>query len=470
MGRLLRELTPFASGFHRLGAELRHRRLSRELSQEQLGDLIHHSGALVSKVEKAERRPGLEFCRLADEALGTDGVLTRLWHAAAPPPDAATPPPKTAPAVDDIAEASLRWAEDVSDAVEVICRMWRSEMDRRTLLASSAWASTAFITPLHAWLADKPDVLAGRAGRLIGQAEVDTLWTMSVSFADADNQLGGGYARPTLIHYLDTVVRPLLVHGDYTERIGREALAATARLCDVCGGMSFDSADHGSAQRYYIQALRLAHASGNRALAAKILSDMAKQAQHLGNADQALQLATAGYDAGLRGGSPTTAARCAAMQGRAHALRGDSAAAARSRLLAEKTLDVEASETEPVWIRFFTPVELTNEAMYMAADLGQYREVRHVAPIIMKNSDGMQRRRMRSTATLAHGYLSGKDTDVDHACELLTSILPGLPSMRSASVHNRVNDVRRGLIPYRDRPSVRHVESLYEHTLTTAAV
>lgn len=166
-------------------------------------------------------------------------------------------------------------------------------------------------------------MLTGRVGRSIGQAEVDILWTMSAMFADASVQFGGGYA----------------------------------------ANMSFDSAEHGSAQRYYVQALRLAHASGDRALGAKILSDMSKQAQHLGNADQALELATAGYDAGLRGGSPTTAARCAVLQGRAQALRGDAAAAARCRLLAEKTLDVKALEAEPMWIQFFTAVTLTAEAM-----------------------------------------------------------------------------------------------------------
>jgi len=477
-GRSLRELTPLVSGLHRLGAELRYRRVTRELSQIQLGRLIHHSGALVSKVEKAERRPGVEFCRLADEVLETSGVLTRLWHAAAPPPApaSASTPDIAVAATDDIAEVSLRWADDVSGVIEVVCRMWRSEMDRRSLLVSSAWASTGFVGPLHAWLACRPDVVtgvpAGRGGRLVGQAEVDALWAMGVSFSDADNLLGGAYARSTLVHYLDATVRPLLLHGDCTERVGREVMAAAARLCDICAFMCFDSDRHGLAQRYFVQALRLAQASGDRALAAHILGDMSVHAHHRGDADQALALATAGYEAALRGGSPADAARCAALQGRAHALRGDAAAAAKSRLLAEQALDVEASDV-PAWIRFFTPVALTFQAQYTAADLGQCREVQRLAPAVIDTIDGRQRRKVLSTAMLAHSYLpgpgAGTDADVDHACELLIDVLPALPSLTSARVHERVDKVRRGLIPYRDRASVRQFEGLYEHMLVTAA-
>lgn len=425
-------------------------------------------GALTSHADGTR----LEFCQLTDEVLETGGVLSRLWHSTAPD-DTASNCDTEVSTTDDVVEAGLRWSDDVSEAVEVTCRMWRSEMDRRTLLASSAWASTAFFGPFRAWLAGQPDVIStGRMGRSIGQAEVDALWTMSVSFTDADNLLGGGYARSTLIHYLDTAVRPLLLHGDYTERVGREVMAAAARLCDLCAFMSFDSAEHGLAQRYFVQALRLAHASGNRALGAHILGDMSKQAQHLGNADQALELATAGYDAGLRAGSPATASRCAILQGRAHAVRGDAAAAARSRLLAEKTLDVEPAEVEPVWIRFFTDVALAAEAQNLAADLGQHREVQRIAPTVISpnTKDGRQRRRVLGTVTLAHSHLpsTGAGADVDYACELLTSVLPSLPALTSARIHSRVDEVRRGLIPYSDRPSVRQFEGLYNNTVVAA--
>lgn len=90
-------------------------------------------------------------------------------------------------------------------------------------------------------------------------------------------------ARFTLLHYLDHVVITLL-HGAYDNTIGRELMAATARLCDLCAFMSFDSGRQRLTQRYYIQALRLAQASGHRALGAHILADMSMQAHYLGDA------------------------------------------------------------------------------------------------------------------------------------------------------------------------------------------
>ncbi|MGH3925475.1 MAG: helix-turn-helix domain-containing protein, partial [Pseudonocardiaceae bacterium] len=73
MGRPPRELTPLESALHFFGAELRHWRTLRELSQTGLGRLTHDSGALISKVEKGERFPGLDLAQRLDDALGTGG-------------------------------------------------------------------------------------------------------------------------------------------------------------------------------------------------------------------------------------------------------------------------------------------------------------------------------------------------------------------------------------------------------------
>ena len=82
-GRPGRDLTPEVSAAHRLGAELRRWRAERGLTQGQLGELLHHSAALIGKIEKADRRASRDLCRRADEALATGGRLTRLWLAAA---------------------------------------------------------------------------------------------------------------------------------------------------------------------------------------------------------------------------------------------------------------------------------------------------------------------------------------------------------------------------------------------------
>ena len=59
MGQVPRELTPLESALHFFGAQLRHWRTVRQLSQAALGQRTHESGALIGKIEKGERFPSL---------------------------------------------------------------------------------------------------------------------------------------------------------------------------------------------------------------------------------------------------------------------------------------------------------------------------------------------------------------------------------------------------------------------------
>ncbi|MGH3933332.1 MAG: helix-turn-helix domain-containing protein, partial [Pseudonocardiaceae bacterium] len=262
MGRPPRELTPQESALHFFGAELRHWRTVRELSQTALGLLTHDSGALISKIEKGERFPTLAFAQRMDEALVTGGVLERLWpqlkqeraHNCALASDP-IPSGECLPA-----DLGLLWLDTAAATVEVVGKLWRADVERRSVLITAAWVASAFADPIREWLLNRADeVHQERPGRLVGQSDIDALWAMCESFTDADQRLGGGYARSTLMDYVNLVVLPLL-HGRYSCAIGRELMAATARLCDLCGFMSYDSGRQGLAQRYFIQALRLAQA------------------------------------------------------------------------------------------------------------------------------------------------------------------------------------------------------------------
>lgn len=79
MPQVPRELTPLASTRAFFGAELRHWRQHRQLSQHELGRCVHASGDLICKIEKALRWPPEDFPALCDSVLDTGGILTRLW-------------------------------------------------------------------------------------------------------------------------------------------------------------------------------------------------------------------------------------------------------------------------------------------------------------------------------------------------------------------------------------------------------
>jgi transcriptional regulator with XRE-family HTH domain len=73
-----RELDPGASTLAFFGAELRRHRIAASLSQDDLGRVINFSGALVGRVEMAERMPSQDFAERCDEALSTGGFFGRF--------------------------------------------------------------------------------------------------------------------------------------------------------------------------------------------------------------------------------------------------------------------------------------------------------------------------------------------------------------------------------------------------------
>lgn len=464
MGQTPRELTPLESSVHFFGAELRHWRILRGLSQAAVGRLTHDSSALIGKIEKGQRHPSRAIAQRLDTVLETGGALMRLWPRIERGRAMDRSPSDGTGQGDGYRDGDLGldWAATPDAAIAFVGELWRAELNRRSLLTTTAWVAAAFAAPTREWMLDRSDEdLESRAGsHRVGQVDVEALWSMCGAFTDADHRLGGGYARSTLVHYLNQVVLPLL-HGSYPDRIGRELMAATARLCNLCAFMSFDSGHQGLAQRYFIQGLRLAQASGNRALGAHILADMSMQAHYLGDAGQALALADAGYCTGQDAGSPSTTARCTAMRGRAHALEGDRRASDKARVAAECALNSATPATEPAWIQFFTPAQMSAEFVYMSEDLGRRLEVQRMAPLVLASSDEMQRRHVLTTTALAAAYLSEGSTsggDVDRTCLLLGEVLPTLSSLSSSRSLGRVNSLRRALSVYAHRPAVQELE------------
>jgi transcriptional regulator with XRE-family HTH domain len=78
----MREIDGTASPLAFFGAELRRARSEAGLSQEQLGQRIGYSGTMVGKIETGERAPSEDIAERADEALGSKGLLVRIYDLA----------------------------------------------------------------------------------------------------------------------------------------------------------------------------------------------------------------------------------------------------------------------------------------------------------------------------------------------------------------------------------------------------
>ncbi|MFG2956083.1 helix-turn-helix domain-containing protein [Streptomyces sp. NPDC048291] len=78
-----KDLDPSSSPRALLGAELRHARERKGLSQAELGQRLFVSGSFIGQLEAGTRRMQPEYARLLDETLGTDDFFRRNSEAAA---------------------------------------------------------------------------------------------------------------------------------------------------------------------------------------------------------------------------------------------------------------------------------------------------------------------------------------------------------------------------------------------------
>lgn len=204
----------------------------------------------------------------------------------------------------------LSYAPTVAGAIEQVCELWRSDVGRRDLLTGSAVAASALVEPSRDWLISGKDPQVERAaGARVGMADVAAVKAMTTALTDLDHRFGSGHVRPVLVHYLNSVVSGLL-SGAYREQVGRELFAAVARLTELGGYMAVDTGQPGLAQRYYIQALRLAQAAGDRAYGGYVLAaSMSHLAAQLGNPREIAQLARAAQE-GARGQVTPAPRRC----------------------------------------------------------------------------------------------------------------------------------------------------------------
>lgn len=95
-----------------------------------------------------------------------------------------------------------------------------------------------------------------------------------------DSKYGGGDWRSSMVpECLRVDAAPLLL-GSYTDEVGRALFGATAELTRLAGWMAFDTGQQEAAQRYYIQALRLARAAADVPLGGYVLASMSLQATY----------------------------------------------------------------------------------------------------------------------------------------------------------------------------------------------
>lgn len=351
-----------------------------------------------------------------------------------------------------LASRGLDYPTDVAVTVDTIRDLGRAELKRRRVIAAP-FALAALAAPSRDWLLASLDEITATDGpRRIGQPQVDGIRHMFRLFQELDVMRGGGHARAALLEYLTGHVLPLLKRK-HEPAIQTALCEAASEQTYLVGWMAYDDGQHGLAERYLIQALRLAEASGNRALGAHVLAGMSDQANLLGHPREALALARAGQR-GLGRGSPACLADLQILEARALAALGDTAAATGAVARAEATFGRVVPENEPEWARFIDAAYVFGEAAHCFRDLADLRQLRRFAG--ESAAEARRQRRARrgalSNAALAVGDIASRE--VESAAARGIGVVKLAATVSSSRTRETLRDLVKRTEPYRTVPLV----------------
>lgn len=288
----------------------------------------------------------------------------------------------------------------------------------------------------------------------MGASDVEAVKATTQALTELDHRFGSGHVRPVVVHYLNSVVSGLLA-GSYRESVGRELFSAVARLTELAGYMAVDTGQPGLAQRYYIQALRLAQAAGDRGYGGYILAaSMSHLAATLGNPREIAQLARAAQE-GARGQVGHTAeAMFYAAEARGHALLGDARTFATVAGLAVAAMERSEPDQDPPWIAHFDHAYLADELAHCHRDLGQaVPAARRAEEALAAHPVTRTRRRAIDMLLLADAQVQQRE--IEQACHTGTQAVALLSGLRSDRGAEYLEDFRRRLDPFSAEPSVR---------------
>ncbi|WP_432108697.1 regulator [Streptomyces sp. AA1529] len=291
-------------------------------------------------------------------------------------------------------------------------------------------------------------------GQRVSGGDVAALRSVCELFRALDHAYGGGHARQALVRYLEHEAEPML-RGVYGEQLGRRLFAAAADLTRLAGWTSYDIAAHGLAQRYFVQALRLTQAAGDRAFGSYVLVTMSRQAVYLGHGREAVQLARVAQQGVGTSVPPVVQALLHAAEARGHGVLGEVRACTASLARAERALEAaRPSEDVPGWARFFDEAQLADEFGHCHRDLQQYRAAaQHAERSLQLRGAGFARSRLFCRVVLASARLGLGE--IEQACGLAAEAAHQAAEMRSVRAHEYVRDFERRLEPYRDAAAVR---------------
>ncbi|MFF1558179.1 sporulation protein [Streptomyces sp. NPDC058279] len=310
-----------------------------------------------------------------------------------------------------------------------------------------------------------PDASAQR----VGHSDVTKLREAAEDARRWDSKYGGGDWRSSMVpECLRVDAAPLLL-GSYTDEVGRALFGATAELTRLAGWMAFDTGQQEAAQRYYIQALRLARAAADVPLGGYVLASMSLQATYRDFPDEGVDLAQAAVERNRGLATARTMSFFRLVEARAHAKAGDSAAAGSALRAAEGWLErARDGDPDPTWLGFYSYDRFAADAAECYRDLKLPRQVRRFTEQALSRptEEYVRSHGLRLVVSAVAELESG---NLDAACAAGTRAVEVAGRISSARTNEYVRDLLHRLEPYGDEPRVAELRERARPLLVTPA-
>ncbi|GGZ13105.1 MULTISPECIES: MFS transporter [Streptomyces] len=371
---------------------------------------------------------------------------------------------------DPAPEVGLAFPRDVGQAVKSATELYRLDLAGRRAGSGGIWQSlagsfavSAYATPASRWLITPADSSVAReagsaegsgASIKVGHSDVQKLREAAEDARRWDSKYGGGDWRSSMVpECLRVEAAPLLL-GSYSDEVGRALFGASAELTRLAGWMAFDTGQQEAAQRYYIQALRLARAAADVPLGGYVLASMSLQATYRGFGDEGVDLAQAALERNRGLATARTMSFFRLVEARAHARAGDAQAAGAALKAAEGWLErSRPGDNDPSWLGFYGYDRFAADAAECYRDLKAPRQVRRFTEQALSKptEEFVRSHGLRLVVSAVAELESG---NLDAACEQGVRAVEVAGRISSARTTEYVKDLLHRLEPYGDEPRV----------------
>ena len=359
-------------------------------------------------------------------------------------PDMGVPVDEAA-ARSDVVRGGLDYPPAVTVSVEWLAALSRADLDHEPTITALPWDTPTSPAPMARF------VYGLRVGAYApapttrpsdGSPSARRIRETAAHLMELDFKVGGGSTRRLLLFYFGSEVGPAL-RRQRPDAERRDVFSAAAEVAQLLGWTAYDAGRHGAAQRYFMQALRLADEAADRLLGGRLLANLSHQSNYLGKFDDALHFARAAQAATLQAPVATLSSMFLAMEARALASAGRARESVQALSRAESAFERRDAGRDPGWISYFDREELAGEAAHCFRDLGRSAEARVFGAEANAGSSPVRTRAFIGMVSAAAVLRAG---ELDEALALAALAMDEAQQVRSHRYLRYVDDFRELLI------------------------